>query len=457
MKSLKRMLYELTMDKDFVALKFLIDRPNVFHVVGATHLETWHSKFLSWLLDPTERHMLGYYPFQRFLMIVAESADETIDEITDIAMLNVDQFRNPEVTAEKDINKLNIYETNDDIEKSEDRGRLDVFFRVDILDEDEKANEQKLILAIEQKVYAKVDMNQCNKYLRKFEETFKTDNYLLVSLIPKSQMKESNEETFGDSRWIGVDYQQLVDFVLMPCLDNPDLNAYARPIIQQYVDALRMPYKNKREKLATIEEERLLVRSIYDRFEDVINAITSISNEEDSEERDYVKKIVTETYGDIFRTIRWILDEENDIEELWNFVSPFHRSIHKRWNELTIVIQDNGIQTVVRGESVPEIWNKTLCWIEEQNLPLRELVEEGVILGSGERGKRYAIAMQPVHQDRRKFTTIREYQSILTGETYFIEAKINSKSAMQTIAKMLNKLGVKAETPLLNSENLITN
>lgn len=118
MKSLKRMLYELTMDKDFVALKFLIDRPNVFHVVGATHLETWHSKFLSWLLDPTERHMLGYYPFQRFLMIVAESADETIDEITDIAMLNVDQFRNPEVTAEKDINKLNIYETNDDIEKA---------------------------------------------------------------------------------------------------------------------------------------------------------------------------------------------------------------------------------------------------------------------------------------------------------------------------------------------------
>lgn len=27
MKSLKRMLYELTMDKEFVALKFLIDRP----------------------------------------------------------------------------------------------------------------------------------------------------------------------------------------------------------------------------------------------------------------------------------------------------------------------------------------------------------------------------------------------------------------------------------------------
>ena len=75
----------------------------------------------------------------------------------------------------------------------------------------------------------------------------------------------------------------------MPCLENPDLSIYAKPIIQQYVDALRMPYKGKREKLATIEEERTLVRSIYDRFEDVIKAITKISNEEDSEERNYVK------------------------------------------------------------------------------------------------------------------------------------------------------------------------
>ncbi|MGE7688592.1 PD-(D/E)XK nuclease family protein [Lysinibacillus sp. NPDC097214] len=457
MKSLKRMLYELTMDKDFVALKFLIDRPNVFHVVGATHLETWHSRFLSWLLNPTERHMLGYYPFQRFLMIVAESADENIDDITDIAMLNVNQFRSPEVIAEKDINKLDIYEAEEESEKNDEKGRLDVFFKVNIVDEKEKTNERKLILAVEQKVYARVDVNQCDKYLRKFEETFKDDKFLLVGLVPKSQMKESNEATFGSSRWIGIDYQQLVDIVLMPCLDNPDLNIYAKSIIQQYVDALRMPYKNKREKLATIEEERILVRSIYDRFEDVIKAITKISNEDDSDERDYVKMVITETYGDVFRTIRWILDEENDVDELWNFSSPYQRTIHKRWDELTIIITHEGNEMVINGENVPELWNKTLRWIEEQGLPLRQLVDEGIILGSGDRGKRYAIAMQPVHLDRRKFTTIREYQSILTGEIYYIEAKINSKSAMLTIAKLLKKLGVEVETPLLESSGMFVN
>jgi hypothetical protein len=451
MKSLKRMLYELTMDKEFVALKFLIDRPNVFHVVGATHLETWHSRFMSWLLDPTERHMLGYYPFQRFLMAVADSADENIDNLTDIAMLNVDQFRNPEVVAEKDINKLDIneLESSDEREQNDQKGRLDVFFKVNILDEHQPSGEKKLILAIEQKVYARVDVNQCNKYLRKFEETFQDETFLLVGLVPKSQMKDSNESTFGSSKWIGIDYQQLVDIVLMPCLENPDLNTHAKPIIQQYLDALRMPYKGNREKLATIEEERTLVRSIYDRFEDVFNAITRISNEEESEERQYVNSVVNEKYSEVFRTIKWILNDENDIEEIWNFSPAFQRTIHKRWDELYILIDHKDEETVIKGDNVPTLWKKTLLWIEENGLPLRELVKEGFILGGGNRGNRYAIAFQPVHKNRKKFASIHTYESIVTGETYYIETKINPLSAMKTLAKLLNNLGVEVETPLL--------
>ncbi|WP_226669698.1 PD-(D/E)XK nuclease family protein [Metabacillus litoralis] len=451
MKSLKRMLYELTMDKDFVALKFLIDRPNVFHVVGATHLETWHSRFLSWVLDPTERHMLGYYPFQRFLMAVAESAEENIDDITDIAMLNVNTFRNSEVIAEKDINKLDITEQqfSEETERNDDKGRLDVFFKVNVVNEKNPQEEKRLILAVEQKVYARVDVNQCHKYLKKFEETFKNETFLLVALVPKSQMKESNEATFGSSKWIGVDYQQLVDIVLMPCLENPDLSIYAKPIIQQYIDALRMPYKVKREKLATIEEERILVRSLYDRFEDVFKAITKISNEVDSEERNYVNTVVTEIYGEVFRTIKWILNEEDDVEEIWNFSTAFQRNVYKKWDEIYLIIKHQGNEIVVNGNSVPELWKKVLLWIEEQNLPLRQLVEEGFILGGGNRGNRYAIALQPVHKNRKKFASIHTYESIITGETYYIETKINPQSAMKTIVKLLNALGVVGQAPLL--------
>ena len=457
MKSLKRMLYELTMDKDFVALKFLIDRPNVFHVAGATHLETWHSRFLSWLLDPTEQHNLGYYPFQRFLMAVADSADDDIDEITDIAMLNMKQFRDPEVVAEKDINKLNIMEQEqlEETAGSDDKGRLDVFFKVNIVDDTDPTQVKQLILAVEQKVYARVDVKQCNKYLRKFEDTFKEEQYLLVGLVPKSQIKESNEETFGSSEWIGIDYQQLVDIVLMPCLENPDLNAFAKPIIQQYLDALRMPYKGKREKLATIEEERVLVRSLYDRFEDVFKAVTKIAAEEESEERNYVKSVVNDIYGEVFRTIKWILDEENDIEETWNFANPFQRNIYKRWDELKIIVKHHNDEFVIVADKVPELFKRTLRWMEEQDLPLRQQVEEGIILGGSNSGKRFAIAFQPVHKDRKKFASIHTYESIHTGETYYIEAKIPPAFAMKTIAKMLKELGVVVETPLLEENEVL--
>ncbi len=248
---------------------------------------------------------------------------------------------------------------------------------------------------------------------------------------------------------------QLVDIVLMPCMENPDLSIYAKPIIQQYIDALRMPYKGKREKLATIEEERTLVRSIYDRFEDVFKAITLISNEEDSEERNYVNTVVTETYGEVFRTIKWILNEEDDVEEIWDFSTPFQRNVYKKWDEIYIIIKDKGEETVINGHSVPEIWKKILLWIEEQNLPLRQLVEEGFILGGGNRGNRYAIAFQPVHKNRKKFASIHTYESIITGETYYIETKINPQSAMKTIAKLLYNLGVEVETPLLENEVLL--
>jgi hypothetical protein len=299
-------------------------------------------------------------------------------------------------------------------------------------------------------------VNQCHKYLRKFEEKFKDETFLLVGLVPRSQIKESNEATFGSSKWNGIDYQQLVDIVLMPCLENPDLSIYAKPIIQQYVDALRMPYKGKREKLATIEEERILVRSIYDRFEDVFKAITNISNEDDSEERTYVNTVVNETYGEVFRTIKWILNEENDVEELWNFSTPFQRNIHKRWDELHIVINYENEETVICGKTVAELWKKTLLWIEEQRLPLHQLVEEGFILGGGDRGDRYAIALQPIHKNRKKFASIHTYESIITGETYYLETKINPHRGMLTIAKLLRNLGVGVETPLLDNGETVS-
>lgn len=124
----------------------------------------------------------------------------------------------------------------------------------------------------------------------------------------------------------------------------------------------------------------------------------------------------------------------------------------KKWESLFVNVTLGNTQAVIRGESVPLIWKEALKWIEERQLPLHDLVKEGVILGSTDNGKRYAIALEPIHPDQRHFTQMHTYESQITEEIYYLETKINPKSGLETLGKLLNRLGVKVDIPLLKGE-----
>lgn len=126
---------------------------------------------------------------------------------------------------------------------------------------------------------------------------------------------------------------------------------------------------------------------------------------------------------------------------------------NKRWDSLYINVKLGKGNTVIRGESVPALWKEGLNWIEDHHLPLHEKIKEGVVLGSTDMGKRYAMALQPVHKDKRHFTQMHTYKSKLTGTTYYLETKINPKSGLETLAKLLTRLGVEVKIPLLESND----
>ncbi|MEH7114271.1 DUF4145 domain-containing protein [Neobacillus niacini] len=130
-------------------------------------------------------------------------------------------------------------------------------------------------------------------------------------------------------------------------------------------------------------------------------------------------------------------------------IEESYRSGYKKWESLYINVRLGKGNTVIRGESVPALWKEGLNWIEDHNLPLHEMVEEGVVLGATDTGKRFAIALQPVHKDNRKFTQMHIYKSKLTSTTYYLETKINPKSGLETLAKLLTRLGVEVKIPLL--------
>jgi hypothetical protein len=128
------------------------------------------------------------------------------------------------------------------------------------------------------------------------------------------------------------------------------------------------------------------------------------------------------------------------------------RKSFKKWESLYVKVKLNGGQSVIEGSSVPAIWKEALKWIEANRLPLHDLVKAGVLLGSTDNGKRYGIALQPIHPDQRPFTQLHTYQSQLTGEVYYLETKINPKSGLETLSKVLTRLGVEVDIPLLKGE-----
>jgi hypothetical protein len=154
------------------------------------------------------------------------------------------------------------------------------------------------------------------------------------------------------------------------------------------------------------------------------------------------------TVEKLFDQLKQKVKEKNVADEIGDTTQE-SRVGFKKWDSLFVNVKLAESKTVIRGDSVPSIWKAGLSWIEDHHLPLYQLVKEGVILGSTDTGKRYAIALEPIHKDGRNFSQKHTYESQITGETYYLETKINPKSGLETLAKLLARLGVEVSIPLL--------
>ncbi|MDP4162877.1 MAG: DUF4145 domain-containing protein [Bacillota bacterium] len=157
------------------------------------------------------------------------------------------------------------------------------------------------------------------------------------------------------------------------------------------------------------------------------------------------------TVEKLFEQLKAKLNEQAGGSEDENFTED-HPKSYKKWESLYVNVTLGKVKSVIRGESVPSIWKEALKWMEDHRLPLHELVEKGIILGSTDAGKRYAIALEPIHRDNKHFTQMHIYESQITGEVYYLETKINPKSGLETLEKILKRLGVEVDIPLLKGE-----
>src|SRR5437016_2683686 len=58
-------------DPKFLQFESELEAPSIFHVVGRTFTETWHSTLLGWLFHPESSHGLGDYPLKRLILLLS--------------------------------------------------------------------------------------------------------------------------------------------------------------------------------------------------------------------------------------------------------------------------------------------------------------------------------------------------------------------------------------------------
>lgn len=194
-------LKELNNNSNYSELKKLYKQPNLFHILGQTHTERWHSAFWSWLFDVNGSHNLKSLPLQYLFEFLSKSSDENKKPKAKEIIL----------PSEQDIQNFKKIETfpneTNNTEKTIDNSRFDTYININ--------NEYNCV--IEYKVDARFDIDQLRKYYC-ISKKYDWKHPIFVYVVPQTRYDEFKdfyddlEEKF--KVWFCLSFQDLYDFVI---------------------------------------------------------------------------------------------------------------------------------------------------------------------------------------------------------------------------------------------------
>jgi hypothetical protein len=171
---------------------------NFFEITGIVNAEIRHSNFLSWLFDPNETHGLGDTFIRRFLNQVFYDSGLSI---IDVSMMDYDSF---EVRRE--------------------------WQKIDIL---LVSTEEKVVIAIENKVQSTESKGQLEKYRKIIESNFPEfkKHYIYLTL--------EGEEPSETDYWMVATYSHVEDQLSTILQLTNSISNESRQLINNYISMIR--------------------------------------------------------------------------------------------------------------------------------------------------------------------------------------------------------------------------
>jgi len=305
-----RRINQLLQDERFLQLQSSQSTSNLFEIVAASHLEMWHSAFIKWILDPHSSLQLGAYPIKRFLYTVIYEGTHFEGPSLDMDLAKI----------ESNFFNLNLLEFENEF-GVKPYGRIDIF-----------GKNKDLRIIIENKINSQENYDQTLKYYSFSQET-KEGNELdvLVYLSPDNQKPPKCK------KFIQINYQQLSDYVLKPCLYHPNLTDENRYLIEEYLSNLASPIRGG--NVLALQHKELCIQ-IYEEYEDVLNEIfLSVRGE--------VPRLIKKR--GISKNFNMKLEDLVN-SEILSLGDKFKNTYKGNTYETTIVQEDNTVQLLYEGK-----------------------------------------------------------------------------------------------------------
>lgn len=314
-KDAKTLILEFNSNPENRKLQAFYERKAIMEIFGKARDEESHSSFLAWLLegkDLTANHSDS--PLMWLLQILV-LREETVEakkdpiprEMKAQILSRTLEFKIEKVKTEEVVNNAltrNYFKCNFNSKGNEDgQDRLDIYIKCSLTDPSNCGGYESFEIFIENKVLsseggAKPESNQVfvkdisfnnveHDELKQTERYYNALSYcnavsnlqFFVFLAPE------NHDLSESKNFFQVSYQDILDYILTPLIQNEDLSERSRVLIQDYIDGLSIPTldtkENKRIVMAVIPTEKESIERFKSKNKDLIisclNALAKMS------------------------------------------------------------------------------------------------------------------------------------------------------------------------------------
>ena len=249
--------------KSVSQIKRYYERQSYMGLLNVGRKEQPHSSFISWLFDSaTFNQSHPNSPIMHLLDIAVQRANQQ-DKIGDDKAISAS-------LSDSIYGRLfSISNTSCNTEEVIDNRRCDIVIRCKIKD-----TERGLNICIENKVLSSEHTSQTEAYVTSYSSKNENADWLFLFLTPLSSVELddyfslSEKERCTSEKFIQINYQDLLDYVLEPLINSVDKNSQAYFILDDYINTLRYPVKEENDKKRTImaigEKETKLLNDFWE-------------------------------------------------------------------------------------------------------------------------------------------------------------------------------------------------